>query len=293
MFDAIDAPWIGVALAFLAVLLNIPANLVLIHGVGNWEGLGLLGAGLASLLSETVSFVLAFIIWRRANVTRDARKTDGPSREERRIQLREGLAIAIGYVGEGGAYSFASLMMGWFGAVALAANQIVSSIGGVLYMVPLGLSIAVSIRIGQAIGADERHRLVRIGLAAMIIIVAWMTLVMLSVLAARGPIARALSDDPSVVTLAASMFVVVATMQIADGIQGTMLGAARGMMDNRIPVLMTLTSYWCVALPVGYALGFHLGFGPNGVWMGYGLGLALAATLLTARYFTMARRTMA
>ncbi|MEM9248177.1 MAG: MATE family efflux transporter [Pseudomonadota bacterium] len=289
LFDAIERPWLGVSLAFVAVALNVPANLVLIHGFGAWPGLGLLGAGLASLLSQTVSLILAWVIWTRATSTEDARRSGERTRKELTVQIKEGSAIAIGYVGEGGAYAFAGLMMGWFGAVALAANQIVASIAGVLYMVPLGISIAVSIRIGQAIGAQERARLITIGKAALCVVVFWMSLVMIGIIVGAGRLSALLSSDPDVVALAASMFFVVAMMQIADGVQGTMLGAARGLMDNRVPVAITLVCYWIVALPLGYTLGFVFELGPNGVWVGYGTGLAIAATALTRRYFVMAR----
>lgn len=289
LFDAMDAPWIGVALAFLAVALNVPANLVLIHGIGTWEGWGLLGAGLASLLSESVSFVLAWILLHRMARMAPARRWGPVSPAEIWLQLREGTTVALGYVGEGGAYAVAGLMMGWFSATALAAHQIVSSVSGVLYMVPMGIAIAVSLRVGQAIGSGKRQRLIRIGQAALMVVTAWMSLVILAILLGGAALSEALAPDPEVVALASSMFLVVAAMQIADGVQGSMIGAARGMMDNRIPVVITLIAYWVVALPLGYVLGFYAGVGPNGVWIGYGVGLALAAGLLTLRYFRLAR----
>ncbi|MDB4111750.1 MATE family efflux transporter [Yoonia sp.] len=286
LFDAIDAPWVGVMLALAAVVLNIPANYILIHGIGQWEGLGLVGAGIASLLSQTASLVLAWIIWQRSKLTADARMKVARNRQELRIQLKQGAAIATGYIGEGAAYAFAGLMMGWFSAVALAANQIVSAVAGVLYMVPLGISIAVSIRVGQAVGADERARLVQIGIAALAVIIGWMTLVMAGLLAGGDYLANALSDDAAVIKLATSMFIVIAAMQVADGVQGTMLGASRGMMDNFVPVGITMISYWIIALPIGYVLGFVWDWGPNGVWIGYGTGLGIAAIATTYRFFT-------
>ncbi|MEM1289793.1 MAG: MATE family efflux transporter, partial [Pseudomonadota bacterium] len=120
-------------------------------------------------------------------------------------------------------------------------------------------------------------------------IVSWMALVMVGIVFGRRGLANLLSDDPKVVKLAASLFLIVAAMQIADGVQGTMLGAARGMMDNRVPVAITLICYWIVALPLGYALGVVMGLGPNGVWIGYGIGLAIAAAALTKRFFIIAR----
>lgn len=289
LFDAIDAPWIGVGLAFVAVLFNIPANWILIHGIGDWDGLGLVGAGIASLISQTVPILLAWVIWRKAKFTRDARRATVRDPNEIKIQLREGAAIAMGYVGEGAAWAAVGLMLGWFGAVALAAFQIVSAIAAILYMVPLGLSIAVSIRVGQAVGAGEGDRLMKIGLSALIAIVGWMAIVVSGLLLTGGTLANALSDDPAVIAIATSMFVVFAVMQIGDGVQGTMLGACRGIMDNVVPVIITMVSYWVIALPIAYMLGFRFDLGPNGVFIGYGLGLGLAATAVTIRFFRNAR----
>ncbi|MEO0402557.1 MAG: MATE family efflux transporter [Pseudomonadota bacterium] len=289
LFDAMDQAWLGVGIAFLAVVINVPANFFLIHGLGTWPGLGLLGAGLASALSQTLSLAVLWWLWRTLPSLASSRLAGLRTSAELRTQLGQGSVIAAGYVSEGGAYAVAGLMMGWFSAAALAANQIVSSVASVLYMVPLGVAIAVSIRIGQAIGGEQRHRLRIIGTAALAIIIGWMSLVMLAVLAGRRIVIDGLTDDPRVVEIALSLFVIVAVMQVFDGIQGTMLGAARGMMDNVVPVSITLIAYWVIALPLGYGLGFWAGWGPQGVWIGYGAGVALAGSLVTWRFFRMAR----
>jgi MATE family, multidrug efflux pump len=286
LFDAIDRPWIGVGLAFFAVGCNIPANYVLIHGVWGWSGLGLVGAGIASLVSQTASLVLAFVFLGRWKTRWNVASYSGFDWSELRLQLKEGSVISLGYLGEGAAYAVAGLMLGWFGAAALAAHQIVSAVSDVIYMVPLGISIAISIRVAQAIGANEKERLRPIVLASLFVVVSWMSLVITGILLARAPLAQGLSDDADVVALAVSMFLVIAAMQIADGVQGTMLGVFRGMTDNRIPVVITLVSYWIIALPVGYVLGFVLDWGPNGVWIGYGSGLGLVAVALSYRFFS-------
>ncbi len=289
LFDAINQPWIGVGLAFLAVGFNIPSNYVLIHGVAGWPGLGLVGAGIASLLSQTVPLIAAFVILGARKRKWDLLRTEGFDWSEFKAQIKEGIVISVGYLGEGAAYAVAGLMLGWFSAAALAAHQIVSAVSDVIYMVPLGVSIAISIRVAQAIGAGDKDRLKPIVLASLLVVVSWMTVVILGILVGRIPLANSLSDDPNVVSLAISMFLVIAAMQIADGVQGTMLGAFRGMMDNHVPVAITLIAYWIVALPLGYGLGFWLGFGPNGVWIGYGTGLSLAAIALTYRFFSKNR----
>ncbi len=289
LFDAMNRPWIGVGLAFLAVGFNIPSNYVLIHGVGGWPGLGLVGAGIASLLSQIVPLLMAFVILRVWNTKRGLLVATRFDWSEVKAQIKEGFIISVGYLGEGAAYAVAGLMLGWFSAAALAAHQVVSAVSDVIYMVPLGVSIAISIRVAQAIGADEKERLKPIVLVSLLVVVGWMAVVVTGILLGRAPLANSLSDDPKVVSLAISMFLVIAAMQIADGVQGTMLGAFRGMMDNHVPVAITLIAYWVFALPLGYALGFWFGFGPNGVWIGYGSGLSLAAIALTYRFFSKNR----
>ena len=210
-------------------------------------------------------------------------------REDITIQFREGSPLAFGYAGEGGAFSVAGLMLGLFGASALAANQIVGAISSVLYMVPLGMSAAVAIRVGQAIGENTHFRLRRIGVAALATVVVWMTAVMVMLLVFADDIAKALSDEPAVIALAATMFVIFAAMQVADGVQATALGALRGMLDNTWPVVVTLICYWLFALPFAYVIAVPLRFGPNGVWLGYGAGLVLASILLLSRFFSKTR----
>ena len=289
LYDATDRAWLGVAFSFIAVVVNIPANWVLIHGIGPWSGFGLFGAGLASVFAQVVSLVVAVAYWRFSRAMAICRTPVHVRRTDITIQFREGAPLALGYAGEGGAFSVAGLMLGLFGASALAANQIVGAISSVLYMVPLGMSAAVAIRVGQAIGEDTRFRLRVIGLAALAAVVVWMTAVMILLLVFGDDIANALSDEPAVITLAATMFVIFAAMQIADGVQATALGALRGMLDNTWPVAATLICYWLLALPFAYVLGVPLGFGPNGVWLGYGAGLVLASIVLVSRFLSKTR----
>ena len=290
LFEAVGRPWTAAGFALLGVALNVPLNWVLIHGALGWPGLGLWGAGLASVAAEGTALLAAWAWWRRSSAMAPYRGPAPVTRPRVAAQLREGLPVALGYVGEGGAYAVAGVMLGWFGAEALAANQIVGSIGGVLYMVPLGMAAAVGIRIGQAAGAGRTDRLRPIGLAALGTVVVWMAGVTALLLVLREDVAAALSDSPEVVAVASGMFLTVAFMQVADGVQSTSLGALRGLVDNRVPTAVSLVAYWAVALPAAWAFGFALGLGPSGVWIGYGLGLGLAAAILLRRFL---RRTSA
>ena len=285
LFNAVRRPWMSAAIAFAAVAVNIPLNYVFINGAFGVEGLGLFGAGVGSLLAQFVALAIAFAYWRMAK--RFARyRVDAPlSIRQMLTAFRDGLPVAVGNLAEGGAYAVAGVILGLFGAAALAANQVVHAIAAVMYMLPAGMTSAVSIRIGQAIGAQEAHRLRAIGLSATGLVLIWMTAFLIVIAVFRNDIARGLSDDQQVIPLATTMFLTVAFTQFADGLQSTSIGALRGLVDVRIPTAVTLIAFWGVGLPAAYVLGFQAGFGPNGVWIGYGLGVLLSAIVLQTRFW--------
>ena len=288
--NAIDRPWVATGFAFLGVILNVPLNWALIHGAGPVPALGLLGAGLASLAADGIA-LLALGAWvRRAPSMAPYRAAWAAARAPVGRLARDGAPLALGYTGEGAAYAVVGLMLGLFGAAALAANQIVQAVGGVLYMLPLGMSAAVSVRVAQASGAAEPARLHAIARAAIGTVTVWMVAMTAALVLGGGVIAEALSADPDVVRLATAMLVAVALVQVADGVQSTALGALRGIRDFRWPTLFTLACYWLFALPLAGVLGFATGAGPLGVWAGYGAGIALAAVVLPLRYRRLAGR---
>ncbi|WP_237072720.1 MATE family efflux transporter [Pseudaestuariivita rosea] len=282
VLNAIDRAWTAACFAFFGVLVNVPLNYVMIWGIGGWPGLGLFGAGVATVIADGLALAVA-LGWLRRN---------GFLKQETESGLRsqmatEGMPLTIAYVGEGAAYSVVGLLLGLFGAAALAANQIVQSIAGVLYMLPIGMATATTVRIGQAIGANARSRLRPIARTAMIIVAGWMLCVTVALLLTGRHISNALSDDPQVIGIAVAMFVVVALIQVADGIQSTALGALRGAKDFVWPTGFTLACYWLFALPLGYTLGIILDFGPLGLWAGYGTGIILAAIVLPIRFWRL------
>jgi MATE family multidrug resistance protein len=270
-----------VALSYVGVVINIPANYLLIHVAG----LGLLGAGVASVLSQSISLIAALVYWRLAPSMAPYRQPVAVSWARVRAQLREGLPLCLGYAAEGGAFAFVGIMMGWLGATVLAAHQVVSAIMGVFYVIPLGMAGAAAIRVGLAIGGGQGGRLRMILKAGLLIVTIWQTLVAIVFLTWGRDMAAVLSDDQQVVAIAATLFIAFAILQVADGIQSTALGALRGMMDNRVPTAITLIAYWPLALPAAYLIGFVFDYGAPGVWVGYTLGIALAAVALPIRFW--------
>lgn len=281
LFDAVGKEWTGVTLSYLGVVVNIPANYLLIHVAG----LGLVGAGLASILSQGLSLAAAFAYWRLSPAMAPYRQPVPTSWSRIKAQAREGLPLCIGYAGEGGAYAFIGIMLGWIGATALAAHQVVNAVLGLAYVIPLGMAGAVAIRIGQAVGSGHAERLRAILAAGLLIVTVWQVLIAAIFALGGRAFASLLSTDPAVVSLAAVLFIAVAILQVADGIQSTALGALRGMMDNRVPTAITLIAYWPLALPAAYLIGFTLDHGALGVWIGYAIGIGAAAIALPWRFW--------
>ena len=281
LYNAIDRPWIAVWIALTGVALNIPLNWLLIY-VADW---GLLGAGLASFLAKGASLALAIWHWRTAPDMTDYRQVADLRWVSVLHHVKQGAPVSLGSLGEGGAYAATGLMMALFGAAALAANQAVHSIGAIMYMVPMGMTAAVAIRMGQAVGASQIKRYRPIFLAANGVVLAWAILVFVPLVLSRGAIMGTLSTDPSVIALALPMFVTMAFIQFADGLQSIALGALRGQTDNHMPNLITIVAYWAIALPLAYGAGFMLGFGPSGVLAGYAVGVLTAALILQVRFW--------
>jgi MATE family multidrug resistance protein len=289
LLDAIDRPWTGVALMFLAVVVNVPLNYALIFGAWGFPRLGLAGAGVATLAAEMISLLAFWVYWRRAAAMAPLRQAVRLHRSRFSLQTREGIPMGLQYLAEGGALAVAGVLIGLLGATALAANQIVFSIASVMYMLPLGMAGAVAIRIGQALGAGEGARVRGIGVTALALVTAWTVLFMLALVLGGERIAALFVDERRVIGLAAMMFLAVGVMQVFDGIQSVSLGALRALLDTRWATGVSLVAYWLLALPLGWLLAIPLGFGAAGFWAGFTTGLSIAAVMLLRRFLVRAR----
>jgi multidrug resistance protein, MATE family len=287
--DSIGRPWTGAALTVLPVFLNIPFNWLLIYGNLGFPKLGLAGAGIASLGAFAGGFLLMLLYLRRASAMapfREAIKRHSTGYAE---VTREGYPMSFQYLAEGSSVAIAGVLIGLLGATALAANQIVFSVAVLVYMAPLGMSGAVSIRIAQAVGEGATHRIRAIGLAGVTIVTVWMLTFTCLMVIWGAPISRAFVSEPPIIAAATAMFITVGVMQVFDGLQSVSLGALRGILDNRWPTRVSLFAYWIIALPLSAVFGFVLGFGAPGVWAGFGIGIGVAGVLLIRRFLHQTR----
>lgn len=290
MLDASDQAWAGTTLTLCAVGFNVFFNWVLIYGNLGFPALGLTGAGIASLLAQLLG---TGVLWAYVRFKPSLRAWWAPSRMERaefQRQWREGLPMTVQYFFEGAAVSVAGIMIGAFGSVALAGNQIAQAVGTTLYMLPLGIAGAVTIRVAQAAGAEESARIGPIGFAGLGVVSVWMGAFALTFLFAGEWIAALFVNDPEVIAAAAAILFVFGFTQLMDGVQSVSFGALRGMLDNQWPTRVSLVAYWLIALPLSALFGFVFGWGAPGVWAGFGVGLAIAAALLARRFLRLQRR---
>ncbi|MEL6198516.1 MAG: MATE family efflux transporter, partial [Pseudomonadota bacterium] len=240
LLDATERPWTGVALSLPPIALNAGLNWLLIYGHWGFPALGLTGAGVASVIALSVG---AALVWAWVRYAPSLRVWWPPSTLTRAgfaEQAREGMPMAWQYILEGGSVAVAGLMVGAFGVVALAGNQIAMAVGSTLYMLPLGAAAAVGIRVAQASGAARHERVSAIAVAGLGAVSFWMIVVMLGFIVGGRQIAAAFTDVSAVVDAAAAILIVFGLMQLMDGVQSVSLGALRGLLDNRWPTRVSI-----------------------------------------------------
>ncbi len=292
--EALGRPWEPFWIMLGGVLLNALLAWILIFGKWGAPAMGLEGAGLATLLARIVVMAAMFAYPALSRSLRAAWPSDwfagGAGASLRRI-LAIGLPAGGLHLCEVSGFAFGSIMMGWIGVVPLAAHQIAITCAATTFMVPLGLSQAVCVRIGQARGAGKTDRLRAISFGALGLAVGFMGVFVVVFMVCGRAIAGWFVADPQVVLLTAQLLLIAGIFQIFDGIQVVSVGALRGFEDTRMPMYIGILSYWIVALPVSWFSGFVLGWGARGVWFGFVVGLAVAAATLLSRLIWRIGRT--
>lgn len=281
--------------------LNVAANHVFIHGSASVPWLqALLPAGLEipAMGGPGCGWATSLVLWLLAGILltyvllapafRQVRLLRAAVRPRPREIVRIaalGLPIGIAIFFEVSSFALVAMLVSPQGATVVAGHQIALSVTSMLFMVPLSIAIALTIRSGQAFGARNLAALVRIrrvGLTTTTLIAAVSALFLLL---ARDPITRLYTDDPAVRTLATQLLLFAVAYQIVDALQVGAAGCLRGLQDTRSPMVLTLFAYWGVAIPFGYIAGSTtlLGgqaWGAHGYWAGLVLGLAVASLLL-------------
>jgi multidrug resistance protein, MATE family len=204
--------------------------------------------------------------------------------------LHLGIPMAITVLMEAGLFAATGLVISTLGADVVASHQVALNVASVAFMVPLGLAMATTIRVGRAAGAGDMAAVRRAGFGGIGVALVTQLLSSGLMLAAPAHIAALYTHDPRVISLASRLLVLAGLFQFSDGIQVVSNGALRGLKDTRIPMLITAFAYWGVGMPVGWWLTFHHALGARGMWMGLIAGLSMAAVLLLVRFVRALRR---
>ena len=290
-------PRAALAVSLAGIALNVPLNGWLIHGGLGVPPLGVVGAGVASSLCNLAMLVgLLWLVARDRHLRRF--RVLGRFWRFDAARLREcvvlGLPIAGAMLLEIGVFAFAAIVMGWMGALAVAAHAIAVQLATATFMVPMGIGQAATARVGLATGAGEPHAAARAGWVALAMGAGFMAVSAAVLILGGGAIAWAFLDASNpgaaeTAALAATLLVVAGLFQLADGVQAVAAGALRGLKDTAVPMLLAGFGYWVAGLPLGLALAFPLGLGPVGVWVGLAAGLFLVAGLMGWRWVRLSR----
>lgn len=285
--EAQHAAWPSLLILIIGVLVNVALNWIFIFGHWGAPPMGLLGAGWATLLTRTLIFgVLAGFVTARFFQTSIMRNAFGDSVFKfhgYRELLNLGLPVGAQVILEVGAFTMAAVMMGWISEAALAAHQVAISIASMSFMVPLGLSMALAIRVSHALGRGAWGRAAQAIRGTLLVTVSFMSGTALILFAFSHQLAAFFILDASVVMLAAHILIIAGLFQIFDGIQVVSIGALRGLHDVKVPTLINFFGYWGLALPLSYFLAFNEKWGALGVWSGLLAGLAFVACFLIIR----------
>jgi MATE family multidrug resistance protein len=295
--SAMQRPLAALLIGGLGVLLNALLVWSLMFGRFGLPALGLRGAGIGTTLTSAFLFFgLAFMVtidrrFHRYRLFGRFWRADWP---RFRAIWKLGLPIAFTLGFEVTIFNAAAFLMGVIGADSLAAHAIAMQISSLAFMVPLGLGMAATVRVGRAFGAGDLQGAARAGWTVW-----WLAFVyacvaaLVMIFAGRMLVGVFLAlDDPanqSVIGLAVSFLVFAGIFQIVDGAQAAASGMLRGLHDARIPMILAGIGYWGIGLPLGVVLAFPLGLAGAGIWIGLATGLAVVAVLLTLRWMMRER----
>lgn len=280
---------------FVGLLINIPCNYVLIFGKLGFEPLGGVGAGIATAVTYLAMFIMLLLTALRMADIRDAlRIFEWPVWKECRELIRVGFPSALALLCEVTMFACISLLLAPLGTIMIAGHQVALSFSSLLFMLPLSISMAATVRIGYFRGVQSTSGIRCATRAAFTLGLVTSLMLALITLLLRHEIASLYSQDSTVVALAATLLLFAATYQCTDAIQIVAVGVLRGYNDTRAIFIVTFVAYWLIAIPLGFVLGRMAVWSPlegaKGFWVAIAVGLTLASILYLFRIRSLERR---
>jgi MATE family multidrug resistance protein len=278
-----------------ANIVNAIGDWALIYGHLGFRAMGITGSGWSTCFARVyMAGVLTITLLRvESKRARSLQDWFGAARIDlHRIWalLKLGAPAATQILLEIGAFGAATALVAKLGAVPLSGHEIALNCAALTFMVPLGISSAAAVRVGQQLGRKDAVGARRAGWSAIMLGATFMTCSGLVFVSIPTLIARLFSPDPLVIRTGAKLLLVAAAFQLFDGLQTVATGALRGAGDTNTPMLANFIAYWLIGLPAGYVLCFRFGWGALGIWIGLCGGLMIIGSALL---FAWHRRTLA
>jgi MATE family multidrug resistance protein len=280
--------WFGL----LGLVLLGPLGYCLMYGKLGFPMLGATGSGLATAIVcwiQALSFLLYIGIHPRYKGLGERRRMKAPNWASMRDLIRVGFPISATLLMEAGLFIATALVIGRLGDHALATHQIALSVASAAFMIPLGLSMAITVRVAHAKGRGDLEGARRAGLTGIGLTLGSQSVSSGAMLLMPGVIVSLYTTDPAIIVGATSLLRLAGLFQLSDGVQVAANGALRGFKDTRLPMVVTFFAYWIVGMPTGVWLTIHRGWGPAGMWLGLLAGLSVAAVLLLMRFVVVSR----
>lgn len=276
--------------------MSIPFNILFNYWFmnGGWfvPEMGAVGIGYATSLTWVLMFLgmLAYTAYSQKYAELKLFSSiELPNLRDIKAVLALGLPVAITLGFEITMFAAVALMIARYPVEVMGAHQIAVNIASLTFMIPLGLSQAITARVSYFAGKKERSSMQLAGYTGIGTCVIVMTLSALMMIAIPFQLVSIYTDQVDLIELASSLLFFAALFQFSDGLQVSSSGALRGLKDTKIPMVVTAISYWLVGFPIGYYLAEHQDYGVNGYWIGMIFGLSTAAILLLRRWVVFSR----
>ncbi|NDV64049.1 MATE family efflux transporter [Bacteroides sp. 224] len=268
-------------------VLNIVGNWILIYGKFGFPELGLLGAGLSTLFARIIMllvFILIFAKSARFLKYREGFKQIKFSKTLFRRLNELGWPVSLQMGMETASFSLSTIMIGWLGTIALASHQVMLTISTLAFMIYYGMGAAIAIRVSNFRGQDDWVNVRRSAYAGAHIILVMAVFFCIFLYSLRYQLGGWFTDSEDVTATVVTLMIPMLLYQFGDGMQIAFANALRGISDVKPMMIIAFIAYFIISLPVGYLLGFVVGWGAFGVWMAFPFGLTSAAMMLWLRF---------
>lgn len=285
--DGITDTKISMWILLAGNLLNIIGNYILIYGKCGFPEMGLIGAGISTLVSRVgmlIAFVFIFFSVKRYHAYAEGFIQRPFNRKDFKQLNDMGWPVGLQMGMETAAFSLSTIMIGWLGTIALAGHQVMMSVSQVGFMVYYGMGAAVAVRVSNYKGQGDMANIRRTAAAGFHLIMAMALLISVVLFLLRNHIGGWFADDDDVRLLVAGLIIPFILYQFGDGLQITYANALRGISDVKPMMGIAFVAYFVISLPLGYLFAFIIGWGAFGVWMAFPFGLTIAGILFYLRF---------